>query len=118
MTLRVVPVTIGEARAYVERHHSHHHAPVSALFAVGVEADGVLACVAMVGRPVARETDADRFACEVTRVASAGVRHAASKCLAAAARMALAGGFTRLVSFTLLGESGATYLAAGWVVTG
>jgi hypothetical protein len=32
--------------------------------------------------------------------------------------MALAGGYTRLVSYTLIGEHGTSYRAAGWRVTG
>lgn len=42
MTLAVVPVNIGAARGWVELHHSHHHAPLGALCAVGVALDGVL----------------------------------------------------------------------------
>ena len=114
----MVPVTIGEARRYVEREHSHHHAPLSGLFACGVASGERLCCVAVVSRPVARALDAQAATAEVTRLASDGTRHAASMCLAAATRGALALGWRRLVSYTILGESGATYLAAGWRVTG
>ena len=116
--LRVVPVTIGEARRFVEAHHSHHHAPVGGLFACGVALDGRLRCVALMGRPVARTLDAQGATAEVTRLASDGTRHAASMCLAAATRGALALGWRRVVSYTILGESGASYLAAGWHITG
>ena len=60
--------------------------------------------------------------CEVTRVASVGAKarpeakHAASMCLAAVTRMALAGGYTRLASYTLIGERGTSYRATGWHV--
>lgn len=116
--LAVVPVTIGEARRFVEAQHSHHHAPRGGLFACGVAADGRLCCVAIVSRPVARALDAQGATAEVTRLASDGTRHAASMCLAAATRGALALGWRRIVSYTILGETGATYLAAGWVITG
>jgi len=116
--LRVVPVTISEARRFVEAHHSHHHAPVGGLFACGVALDGRLCCVALMGRPVARTLDAQGATAEVTRLASDGTRHAASMCLAAATRGALALGWRRVVSYTILGESGASYLAAGWHITG
>jgi hypothetical protein len=116
--LAVVPVTIGEARCFVEREHSHHHAPVGGLFAVGVEAAGKLCCVAIASRPVARKLDAVGTVAEVTRVASDRTPHAASMCLAAIVRGALALGFRRVVSYTILGESGASYLAAGWRITG
>lgn len=116
--LRVVPVTIGEARRFVEAHHSHHHAPVGGLFAGAVAEDNRVCCVAIVGRPVARMLDAQGSVAEVTRLASDGTRHAASMCLAAVTRAALALGWRRLVSYTILGESGASYLAAGWRITG
>ena len=113
MTLRVVPVTIGEACAFVERHHSHLHAPVSGLCAVGVADGDRLACVAILSRPVSRELQAQGCA-EVTRVASDGTEHAAGKALGAITRAALALGWRRLVSSTLLGEAGTIYRACGW----
>ena len=109
--LRVVPVTLRAARAHVQAHHSHLAAPVGGLFAVGVARDGVLCCVAIVGHPVARMLTG---CAEVTRVASDGTRHAASMALGAAGRAGLALGWRRLVSYTLLGEPGTSYRAAGW----
>ena len=113
MALRVVPCTITDARIFVERHHSHHHAPVGGLCAVAVADETGVVCVAILSRPVARAFDRGTIA-EVTRVASTGVEHAASKCVAAISRAALALGYTRLVSSILLGEAGTSYRAAGW----
>ena len=118
MTLRVVPVTITDARKHIERHHSHHHAPVGGLLACAVAEGDRVCCVAVLSRPVARMLDARGDVAEVTRVASDGTKHAASMCLAALARAARALGWQRLVSYTLLGESGTSYRAAGWRVTG
>lgn len=118
MTLRVVPVTLGAARAFVEAHHSHHHAPVGGLLACAVADGERLCCVAILSRPVARMLDAQGGVAEVTRVASDGTRHATSMCLAALTRAARALGWQRLVSYTILGESGTSYRAAGWRVTG
>lgn len=109
----LMPTNIGEARMFVERHHSHLHAPLSGLCAVGVALDGVRVCVAVLSRPVSRELQAQGCA-EVTRVASDGTKHAASKALAAIARAGLALGYRRLVSSILLGEAGTSYRAAGW----
>lgn len=118
MSLRVVPIGVREALRHVQRHHAHHHAPPGAFFAVSVADGERVVCVALVGRPVARMLDADPLCAEITRCASDGTPHAASMCLGAARRMALAAGYARLVSYTLLGEAGTSYLAAGWVVTG
>lgn len=117
--LRVSPITVSEARAVVARWHSHHAAPVGGLFAVSVRRGEDIVCVAIIGRPVARAFgNTSRGIAEVTRVASDGAEHAASMCIAAAARMAIAGGYRRVVSYTLIGEAGTSYRAAGWVVTG
>lgn len=71
-------------------------------------------CVAILSRPVARMLAGSEEVAEVSRLASDGTRHAASMCLAAVTRAALACGWRRLVSYTLLGESGISYRAAGW----
>lgn len=115
--LKVVPITITDAKRHIERHHSHHHAPVGGLLACAVAEGERVCCVAMLSRPVARRLDAIPTVAEVTRVASDGTKHAASKCIAAVTRAALALGYTRLVSYTILGESGASYFAAGWTIT-
>lgn len=117
MKLRVVPITLGEARAFVQRHHSHHHAPVGGLLAAAVAEGDRLCCVAVLSRPVARMLAARGDVAEVTRVASDGTRHAASMCIAALTRAALALGWRRVVSYTLLGEAGVSYRAAGWRIT-
>ena len=116
--MRVLPITIGEARAHIERHHSHHHAPPGGLFACAVAKGDRVVCAAIFGRPVARKLDAVATVGELTRVASDGTRHAASMCIAAATRAALALGYRRILSYTIYGESGASYLAAGWHITG
>jgi hypothetical protein len=113
--LRLLPVTITRARGLVARLHSHHHAPPSGLCAVGVAFEGEAdpRCVAILSRPVARVLQSQGCA-EVTRVASDRTPHAASMAIAAIARAALALGYRRLVSYTLLGEAGTSYRAAGW----
>lgn len=113
MKLVLMPTNIGEARKFIERHHSHLHAPVSGLCAVGVGDGTTLHCVAMLGRPVSRMLQAAGCA-EVIRVASDGTEHAASKALGAITRAAIALGYRRLVSSILLGEKGTSYRAAGW----
>ena len=115
--LAVVPVTIGEARRFVEAQHSHHHAPLGGLFAVAVAEGDSVVCVGVVSRPVARKLGGRGIA-ELTRTASDGTPHAASMCIAAAARAAIALGYRRVISYTLAGEAGTSYRAAGWHITG
>jgi len=115
--LEIVPMTVKRASAWVDVHHSHHKAPRGGLFAVGVAEGKRLCCIALAGRPVARLLDTGATI-EITRSASDRTPHAASKAIAAITRGALSLGYRRLVSYTLLGEAGTCYRAAGWHVTG
>ena len=115
--MKLVPVTLKVARRFADIVHSHHDRPQGALFAAGVEADGALVCVAIFGNPSAPALQG--VAGEVTRVGSDGsTPHAASKAIAAVSRAAVALGWRRLVSYTLLGEAGTCYRAAGWHCAG
>lgn len=85
-------------------------------FAVGAaDAGGALRAVAIAGRPVARLFDNGQTL-EVTRVASDGTPNTGSMLYGACARAAWALGYTRLVTYTQQGESGASLRAAGWRV--
>lgn len=115
-TLHLVPVRSRDARGYVAMWHRHHAPPVGQIYAVGVATDdGVLRGVAIVGRPVARLLDNGQTV-EVTRVATDGTRNACSMLYAACWRAASALGYTRLVTYTQAGETGASLRAAGWRV--
>ena len=115
MSLSVVPINISAARAWIEAHHSHLHAPLGGLCAVAIATDTRICCVAMLSRPVSRVLQASGVCAEINRVASDGTApHAASKAIGALARAGIALGYRRLVSSTLLGEAGTSYRAAGW----
>lgn len=111
--LRVVACTITSAREFVARHHRHLPAPTSGLFAVGVAQAGAIVGVAIVGRPSARGLQ-DGATAEVTRVCTTGARNACSMLLGACRRGAVALGYTRLLTYTLTSEPGASLRAAGW----
>jgi hypothetical protein len=115
--MTTVPLTLREARAYVTEHHRHHPAPQGGLFAIGVEADGVIVGCVIVGRPVARML-ADGYTCEVTRLATDGSRNACSLLYRAAWRAARAMGYRRLVTYTLPEEGGSSLRGAGFRLIG
>lgn len=117
MSLQIVPVTLSEAKAFVERHHRHHKAPQGGRFAIGVAKDGEVVGVVIVGRPVARMLD-DGWTAEVTRCCTDGTRNAPSMLYRAAWRAARAMGYRRLVTYTLPEEGGASLRAAGWRLIG
>jgi len=115
--LELQPITLREAYAFINEHHSHHKAPQGAKFAIAVN-DGTSVCgVIVVGRPVARLLD-DTWTAEVTRCCTNGTKHAASKLYAAAWRAARAMGYHRLISYTLDSEKGTSLIAAGWYLVG
>lgn len=113
----LVPMTLGEARAFVDAHHRHHRAPQGGLFAIGAALDEAVVGVVIVGRPVARAL-ANDWTAEVTRLCSIGVRNVCSLLYAAAWRAARALGYRKLITYTLASENGASLRASGWRVVG
>lgn len=116
MSIRVVPITLPTANRYVSSLH-RHHAPLPggfAWFCVGAVVDEQMCGVAIAGRPTNRNND-DGFTVEVLRVATDGTEHAPSALLGACARAAKAVGASRIITYTLDSESGASLRGAGWV---
>lgn len=112
-----MPMSLREARAYVDRVHRHHRAPQGGLFAIGLEDAGAVVGCAIVGKPVARMLD-DDYTAEVTRLATDGSKNACSMLYAAAWRAARAMGYRRLVTYILGTEPGTSLDAAGWTLVG
>lgn len=118
MRLTLVPISVTDARLWIDRTHRHHPAPLSALFAVAVAEGDEVKGVATVGRPVARGNQ-DGWTAEVTRVAVVeGVPNACSMLYGACWRAARAIGYRRLITYTLSTEPGTSLKAAGWKVIG
>jgi hypothetical protein len=112
--LRIVPVRFEDACGFVATWHRHHQPPVGHRFSIGVATpDGVLRGVAMIGRPVARSYD-DGLTLEVNRTATDGTPNANSALYGAAWRATKALGYSRLITYTQDGESGASLRGAGW----
>lgn len=121
--LRIAPIRFGRAREFVLRHHAHCRPPAGWRFGAGCWNGPTLIGVSMVGRPVARMIDASTTV-EVNRLCldrslSSGLRrNAVSKLLGHAAREARRRGFTRIITYTLESESGASMRASGWFEDG
>jgi hypothetical protein len=117
--VRLTPITLTEAKTFVDRVHRHHRAPQggSGLFAVAVSEDDTVRGVAIVGLPVARML-MDGYTAEVLRVATDGAPNACSMLYGACWRAARALGYQRLITYTLATENGASLRAANWRVVG
>jgi hypothetical protein len=114
MSIEIVPMTLTDARKFVDRHHRHHRAPQGGLFAIGCAIGDDIIGVVIVGRPVARLND-DAWTAEVTRLAVfEGQPNACSMLYAAAWRACRAMGWRRLITYTLVTEPGTSLRAAGW----
>ena len=117
MSLRVTPITLAEANAFVARNHRHHEPVVGHKFSVAVSEGERVRGVAIVGRPVSRRRD-DGWTLEVTRCCTDGARNACSMLYATCWRAARALGYTRLGTYILEAEGGASLRAAGWKCLG
>lgn len=115
--MEAVPLHLREANAFVAQHHRHNLPAVGCKWAIGAADGGKLVGVAIVGRPVARRLD-DGTTLEVLRVATDGTANACSFLYARCARIARLMGYTRIITYTLESEGGASLRAVGAKATG
>lgn len=116
--LTLTPVTLREAQEFVKDHHRHNTAPRGHKFSIGLERAGKLIGVCIVGRPIARFNDDGKTA-EVLRVCVLeGNPNANSKLYGAAVRASKAMGYTKVITYTLPEEGGASLRAAGFTAEG
>jgi hypothetical protein len=112
-SMRIAPITLRAACAFVKAHHRHHLPPRGHKFSVAAEDDGQVVGVAIVGRPVARVLD-DGFTLEVTRVCTTGRKNACSMLYGAARRIAKEMGYRKIQTYTLASERGTSLKASDW----
>ena len=114
--MHIVPISLGEANELVRKWHRHHKPVVGHKFSIGVIGDDyAFHGAVIVGRPVSRALD-NGLTLEVTRCVTDGAANAASMLYGAARRATFALGYRRLVTYTLMSESGASLRGAGWRV--
>lgn len=115
--MKVIPLTIQRANEVVKEWHRHNKPVIGARFAIGCEHEGQLVGVAIVGRPVARKIDQE-FVAELTRlcVTPAAPPNACSFLYGASRRIWSAMGGTKIITYTLKRESGASLRGAGWTL--
>lgn len=117
--MRIVPLTCRAANDFVERHHRHSARTNNdgGKYAIGLEHDGQLVGVAIVGRPTARmlQHGSDEFPAELTRLCTSpgAPKGAGSKLYSRAKRIWQLMGGTHFHTYTLKRESGETMRGAG-----
>ena len=117
MALKIMPISLRGANAYVRDHHRHHKPTVGQTFSIACADGDKIVGVAIVGRPVSRHLD-DYWTLEVNRLCTDGTRNACSMLYAAAWRVARAMGYKRLITYILESEPGTSLKAAGWKCMG
>jgi len=115
--VRIVPLTIKQANAVVGEHHRHSSPTHGGKWAIGCEHDGALVGACIVARPVARLLNDDHTA-EVTRlvVVPNSPKNTCSFLYAAARRIWAAMGGSKILTYTLQKETGASLRGAGWQI--
>lgn len=113
--MKVCPIHLKEASAFVKRYHRHNLPPVGGKFAICCR-DGERLCgVAICGRPVSRQLD-DGVTLEIYRNCTDGTKNACSKLYGGCIRVAKAMGYEKVITYTLESESGASLRASNFVV--
>lgn len=117
MKLDIVPISLAEANAFVERYHRHHKPVVGHKFSIGVANGTRIVGVCIVGRPISRYLD-DGFTLEVTRCCTDGTPNACSMLYAAAWRAARAMGYKKIITYILESENGVSLKASSYKCIG
>jgi len=117
MTLEIIPMVLLEANSFVRLHHRHHKPVPGAKFCIGLSDGESVRGVAIVGRPVARNSD-DGWTLEVNRCCTDGVKNGCSMLYGAAWKAARALGYRKLITYTLQEEGGASLRGSGWKCLG
>lgn len=118
LKLRITPISLEEANAYVSEHHRHHDPVTGHKYSIAItDESGKVRGVAIVGRPVSRIAD-NGWTLEVNRCCTDGVANGCSMLYRAAWRAAKAMGYTRLITYTLPEEGGGSLKGAGFRLVG
>ena len=118
VSLKIIPVSLKAANAYVAENHRHHKPVTGHKFSIAVSDDkDTLRGVAIIGRPVARMLD-DGWTLEVNRCCTDGVKNACSMLYSAAWRAAREMGYKKIITYTLPEEGGVSLKATGWRLVG
>lgn len=115
--LIAVPIELRKANEFVERLHRHHKPVHRDKLRIGCEVDAKLCGVVQLGRPVARALE-DGKTIEVVRLCTDGTHNACSFLYGRAARVAKDLGYSRIITYILDTETGASLRASGWKFDG
>jgi len=117
IVLTVKPCTLAQANTLVGQLHRHHKPATGHRFSLAIYEAERLAGVVICGRPVARMCD-QYTTLEILRCATDGTPNAISQLYGSVCRAAKAMGFTKVQTYTLPEEGGASLKASGFRFSG
>lgn len=117
MKLLVRPCTLAQAAQFVFDHHRHSDPPQGGKWAIALMRGDDLVGVAIAGRPVSHILQRRGYL-EIIRVCVLeGVEGGCSMLYSRAKRIGQLMGYERFVSYNVVGETGASLAAAGFMPT-
>jgi len=112
--VKVKPITLRFANAYVEKHHRHSKRAQGCKFCIAcMSTEDQILGIAIVGRPVARKLD-DGYTGEIIRTCTNGSKNVNSFLYGACVRIWKEMGGKKIITYTLETESGVSLKAAGF----
>jgi hypothetical protein len=115
--LRIKPIHLKSANEYVKKYHRHNLPTVGGKFAVACYDNDKLCGVAICGRPTARNAD-NGTTLEIYRNCTDGTKNACSKLYGACVRIAKEMGYTKVITYILESENGASVKASNFICEG
>lgn len=115
--IQAVSLSLKQANQFVQSLHRHHKPVQGDKFRCGAVVDGKLVGVVQIGRPVSRGLD-DGQTVEVIRLCTDGTKNVCSFLYARACKAAEALGYSRIYTYILDSEDGASLKASGFVFDG
>ena len=115
--LTIKPIHLKEANEFVRNFHRHNLPTAGGKFAIACYLHDELCGVAVCGRPTARNAD-DGKTLEIYRNCTDGTRNACSKLYGACVRIAKEMGYTKVITYILESENGASVKASNFFSEG
>lgn len=115
--LHIRPIHLKDANEYVKKFHRHNLPTVGGKFAVACYDNERMCGVAICGRPTARKLD-DGKTLEIYRNCTDGTKNACSKLYGACVRIAKEMGYTKVITYILESENGASVKASNFICSG
>lgn len=112
--MKAIPIELKEANEYVATLHRHHDPVYRDKFRIAcMGSDGKIHGVIQGARPVSRNLD-DGKTLEVVRCCTDGTPNACSFLYSRIARIAKEMGYSKIITYILESETGASLKASGW----